>query len=371
MSSSVCARGKRRRRLGVAVLLAHAGRCRSAASPASSTPKPGVEAERGGVQAHQAVRDASGTCRRRTRARVGRDALGEQRARSVDHLARGAARERRAAGSARPGPPRRAATPHGRTGSSSCPCRPRPGSTAGRRVRRGGPLLGVERIEPHARIAVIEHVFQNQGQPPDGAHATVQGSLFAPRPRWVATHLGQGTPPGPVCVPPHSLRPSSGGCDRCGGRGSRTARNCLGRRSSCYEARETSGSSPAGAGASDPAGAETATRRQTSVVSSLPQAGQQATPSPTSSPQTKQTTSLVSGITKAMRLMRSVPAVEYDHLRHDHRQGQVGPQRGAVPPCSSPSARPSPGTATRRPRAAGGPPVRQCRGTARPPLRWG
>jgi hypothetical protein len=58
-----------------------------------------------------------------------------------------------------------------------------------------------------------------------------------------------------------------------------------------------------GEGASDPVGAGTATRRQTSVVSSLPHAGQQAKPSVRSSPQTKQITSLVSGITKAMRLM--------------------------------------------------------------------
>jgi hypothetical protein len=67
-------------------------------------------------------------------------------------------------------------------------------------------------------------------------------------------------------------------------------------------------------GAADPVGAGTATRRQTSVVSSLPHAGQQAMPSLRSSPQTKQMTSLVSGITKAMRLILYLPLTRDEFL---------------------------------------------------------
>ena len=140
---------------------------RSAASPASSTPKPAGRPERARVQADQPVARPSGTCRRRPRPAFGRDALG-QRARPLDHLAR------RPAGEGQQQDPlgrhalARPATRPARTASSSCPCPRRRGSAAGRRVRRRRPLLVVEAARRRIGDSRLrgEHVFDHSDRPP-------------------------------------------------------------------------------------------------------------------------------------------------------------------------------------------------------------
>ncbi len=124
---------------------------RSAASPASSTPKPGSQAERGGVQAHHAVGDRVKRAAH-DRARVRRHPLG-QRTRALDHLARRAAREREQqdplGGHALGQQPGDARTQRRRlAGAGAGKDQQRPA-----RVRRGVALLGVEPVEPGRRIS--------------------------------------------------------------------------------------------------------------------------------------------------------------------------------------------------------------------------
>ena len=113
------------------------------------------EPERGGVSANHPVGDRVERAAHDT-ARVRDDPLG-QRSRAFDHLARRAPRERE-----QQDPLCRHTLGHEPRDAGAQRCRlARSGSREDQeravRMGRGGPLLGVERIEPHARIAVGKH----------------------------------------------------------------------------------------------------------------------------------------------------------------------------------------------------------------------